>query len=119
MLSGTSPFFLSGKLLGSLRLDAFATTINTSTLVAEVLAAPTGHMIAAFRSFDPEVAVRALLELLTLGEVEEGCIQLISVMSELIVLAGFALMVCHLAGQAVVLFAQRTAQLVSVPALSS
>lgn len=101
-----------------MRKDALAVAVDTPTLVAERLATPTRHVVAAFRAFDPEIAVRTLLELFTLSEVVKGCIQLLSIVGELVVFAGLALMVFHFTDQTVVVLAKWTLQLIAICTLS-
>lgn len=42
--------------------------IDASALVAELFATAAGHVVAALRPLDPEVAVRALFEVLIFGQ---------------------------------------------------
>ncbi len=58
------------------RIHAPASLVNTSALVAEFIAAPASHMITAFIFLDPEVAERALLEILSSDKLFKVCLLL-------------------------------------------
>lgn len=86
-------------------------TVDSTAHIVERLAAAAGHVVAPFALFNPKVAVRALLELFALREVDERRVQLLGVVSELILLAGDTLVVEYLTSEAVMLRTQRALQL--------
>ena len=89
---------------------ALALAVYAATLIAEVLPAPTGHVVAAHSSFDPEVAMRALLVFLAFDKLQEGLVAGTFVGADLELFAGLAEVELHAAVKAVVFLARRTVE---------
>ena len=77
--------------------EALTVTIDPTTFVAELLPAPASHTVAAHGPLDPEVALRALLEFLTLSVSDKLFIVFTQNMIALILFTRDALMVSHTA----------------------
>ena len=67
--------------------DALALAVVTSTFVAEIISTLAFHVVASYFSFDPEFALDALLELLSLRHLLEVFIDFILLRVHLILLA--------------------------------
>ena len=86
---------------------ALTCTIDATAFVAESISAAAAHVVAALGAFDPVSAVRALLELLTLGEFVEGGVQFVDIVRHLVFLTCHSIVEGDLAAKTVVLFAYR------------
>lgn len=91
--------------------DALTLAIDSTTLVAEMLAASARHMVAPLCALNPKVAVRALLVLFALDELEECFVTCSYVIRNLILLAGLSSVIVDAAVQAIVLLASGAVEL--------
>ena len=87
--------------------------VHATALVAEFMATPAGHVVAALSASDPEVALRALLELHAPHEFQELPIGLAWIGVELVVLACHVVVVLNPTFEAVPLLAHHTGELVA------
>lgn len=91
--------------------DALTLAIDSTALVAEMLTASARHMVAPLSALNPEVAVRALLVLFALDELEECFVTCSYVIRNLILLAGLSSVIVDAAVQAIVLLASGAVEL--------
>lgn len=81
--------------------DAFTLPVNTTAFVAEVFAAPAGHVVAPCGAFYPEIAMRTLLIFLSFDELEEGLVTGAFIVGDLVFFARLANVVVDATVQAV------------------
>jgi len=93
---------------------ALALAIYSTTLVTEVLATSTRHVVAAHGSLDPVVAMRTLFVLLALNKAQESFIACTFIGADLVLLARLANVELHAAVKTVVFLASWTIKFVII-----